>query len=260
MSSEVKICTFNVRNDNLVKNLTEELIEDCYSTILKKYKVDILTTQEMIDSTLDVLKKKFTTYYFVGKGRYGTGSFQKRINLLKKYNEHASIITNFKVLSQKTNSLPWLPRNMKDFYNGIFKYHSMTPRVLTDIVIEIGAGKRICILNTHLDCHMNTVRKRQLNYIIKYVKKLKIPVILLGDFNSNLTNKAFLNFIKELETLGLKRVEYNHKTFRKSKKDTPIDHIFLSKELEVKEYGIIEEKVLERYSDHFPLYATIIIK
>ena len=214
----------------------------------------------MIASTLDVLKKKFPMYYFIGKGRYGTGHFQKKINLLKKYNEHASIITNFKVLSQKTHSLPWLPRNMKDFYNGIFKYRSMTPRVLTEAVIEIGTGKRICILNTHLDCHMNTVRKRQLNYIIRYVKKTKSPIILLGDFNSNLTNKTFLSFIEELGALGLKRIEYNHKTFRKSKKDTPIDHIFLSKNLEVKEYGIIEEKVLETYSDHFPLYATIIIK
>ena len=84
MSNQIKVCTFNVRNDNLVKNLTEELIEDCYSTILKKHKVDILTTQEMIDSTLNVLKKKFPTYHFIGKGRYGTGLFQKKNKSVKK--------------------------------------------------------------------------------------------------------------------------------------------------------------------------------
>jgi len=260
MSNQIKVCTFNVRNDNLVKKLTEELIENCYSKILKENKVDILTTQEMIDSTLNVLKKKFPTYHFIGKLRYGTGSFQKKIQVLKKYNESASIITNLPILQQKTVSLPWLPMNVKDFYNGIFKYHSITPRVLTDIVVEIDSGKRLRILNTHLDCHMNTVRKRQLNYIREYIKKSNLPVILLGDFNSNLKNKTFLNFVKELEILGFKRVEYNHKTFRKSKKDIPIDHIFLPKELEVKEYGIIKEEKIEKYSDHFPLYAIINIK
>lgn len=257
MSNQMKVCTFNVRNDNLVKNLTEELIEDCYSILLKENKVDILTTQEMIDSTLNVLTKKFPMYHFIGKGRYGTGPFQKKINTLKKYNEHASIITKLPVLQQKTNSLPWLPSNIKDLYNGIFKYRSITPRVLTDAVVEIDSGKRIRILNTHLECHVNTVRKRQLNYIKEYIKDSNLPVILLGDFNSNLTNKAFLNFVKELETLGLKRVEYNHRTFRKSKKDTPIDHIFIPKELEVKECGIIKEEKLEKYSDHFPLYVII---
>ena len=186
--------------------------------------------------------------------------FKKKIKVLKKYNEHASIITKLPVLSEKTNSLPWLPMNIKDFYNGIFKYHSITPRVLTDIVVEIDSGRRIRVLNTHLDCHMNTVRKRQLNYIIEYIKGSNLPVILLGDFNSNLTNKAFLNFVKQLETIGLKRVEYNHKTFRKSRKDTPIDHIFLPEKLEVKECGIIKEERLEKYSDHFPVYVTINIK
>jgi len=260
MSNQIKVCTFNVRNDNLVKNLTEKLIEDCYFMILNKYKVDILTTQEMIDSTLNVLKKKFPMYHFIGESRYGTGIFQKKVRVLKKYNEHASIITRMPVLVQKTNSLPWLPMNIKDFYNGIFKYRSMTPRVLTDVVVEIDSGRRIRVLNTHLDCHMNTVRKRQLKYIVEYIKDSNLPVILLGDFNSNLKNKVFLNFVKELEALGLKRVEYDHKTFRKSKKDTPIDHIFVQEDLEIKEYGIIKEEKIEKYSDHFPLYVTIDIK
>ncbi len=257
MRKQLKICTFNVRNDNLVKDLNDDLIKDCYSTLLSQYKIDILATQEMIESTLVVLKKEFPSYRFLGRGRYGTGKIQSKMKPLKKYNEHATIITNLPVLQEKTNSLPWIPMNMKDIYHGLFKYHSITPRVLTDVVVELDTSQRIRILNTHLDCHMNTVRKRQLNYILNYIKESNLPVILVGDFNSNLKNKLFLKFIKDLDSLGLKRVKYDHKTFRKSKQDTPIDHIFIPKDFEMKKCEIIENDSLKKYSDHYPLYVTI---
>lgn len=259
MKKRLKVCTFNVRNDNLVKDLTNDLIEDCYSTLLNQYEIDIVATQEMIESTLDVLKRKFPAYYFLGKGRYGAGKIQQKIKPLRKYNEHATIITKFSILQEKTNSLPWIPISIKDFYHGLFKYHSITPRVLTDAVVNLESNQRIRILNTHLDCHMNTVRKRQLNYILNYIKRSNLPVILVGDFNSNLKNKLFLKFIQDLNSLGLKRVEYDHKTFRKSKQDTPIDHIFIPKEFEIEKCGIIETELLKKYSDHYPLYVSIYI-
>ena len=84
-----------------------------------------------------------------------------------------------------------------------------------------------------------------------------MPVILLGDFNSDLSNKLFIKFIEDLEKLGLKRVEYNHKTFRKSKKDTPIDHIFIPKEYKIENMEVISSEELEKYSDHYPLCVTI---
>lgn len=257
MEGQLKICTFNVRNDNLGKNLTNDILQECYSILLKKFKFDILATQEMIYSTLNHLKKEFPTYRMAGHSRYGESAIINQIKTLKKYNEYATIITKFSILREKTISLPWLPTSIKDLYHGLFKYRSITPRVLTDIIVDIDGLGRLRILNMHLDCHMNTVRRRQLNYILNYIKASNLPVILLGDFNSNLKNKLFQKFIRNLDSLGLQRVEYNHKTFHKSKKDSPIDHIFVPKEYMIDKVGIIENDRIKQYSDHYPLYAII---
>lgn len=253
---KLKICTFNVRNDNLIKDLTKERIEDCYQRLLYENNIEILATQEMIKSTLDVLKKKFPEYQYMGNGRYGKGRIQNSIRALRKYNEHATVITKLPVIKEKTKALPWIPRSLKDFYHGVFTYQSVTPRVLTDVILEINK-QQIRLLNTHLDCHMNTVRKRQLNYILNYIKSSSLPVILVGDFNSTLNNKLFIKFIEDLDNLGLKRVEYNHKTFKKSKQDTPIDHIFIPREYKIEQIEIISNKEIEKYSDHYPLCVTI---
>jgi len=257
MKKTLKICTFNVKNDNIGKKVTEKDLKNDYSFLLNKQNIDILATQEMISETLKILEKDFREYHFIGKSRYGSGIIQERIKTLKKYNEYTTIITKFPILKEKTINLPWLPMNIKDLYFGIFKYHSVTPRVMTDALIELESGTLVRFLNTHLDCHMNTVRKRQLNYIFNYIKKSNLPVILVGDFNTNLNNKLFINFIKKLDSIGIKRIEYDHKTFHKSKKDTPIDYIFIPKEYKVIDFGIINQKQLKEYSDHYPLYVTI---
>ncbi len=253
---KLKICTFNVRNDNLIKDLAKEKIVDCYQSLFYTNEIQVLATQEMVKPTLDILKKKFPEYQYLGRGRYGKGRLKNSIRTLRKYNEHATVITKLLVIKEKTIALPWIPSNLKDFYHGVFTYQSVTPRVLTDVVLQI-EKQQIRLLNTHLDCHMNNVRRRQLNYILKYIKGSNLPVILLGDFNSDLSNKLFIKFIEDLEKLGLKRVEYNHKTFRKSKKDTPIDHIFIPKEYKIENMEVISSEELEKYSDHYPLCVTI---
>ncbi len=257
---ELKICTFNVKNDNLIQKLKKETILDCYKGLLCEHKFDILATQEMIDSTLNVLKEEFKDYSIYGKNRYGNNFVTQRINFLKKYNEHASVLTKLEVLSNKTISLPWIPGNMKDLYQGIVKHKSITPRILTDIVVELENKEKLRILNTHLDCFMYSVKKRQLNYLFNRINKTDIPIVLLGDFNSNLEDKLFKEFVEKLDLLGYQRVEYNHKTFRKSKKDLPIDHIFLPKKYRIKNFGVLDNEIIKTYSDHFPLYVTIDIK
>ncbi len=260
MDEYLKICTFNVRNDNLVEGLTEEKIIKTYESLFDLEEIDILATQEMIASTLKVLKENLPDYHQVGKSRYGNRHMTQKVRPLRIYNEYATIFTQLPVLKQNTIALPWFPSTLKDLFQGIFKYRSITPRVLTEIIIDMEQYGRVRLLNTHLDCHMNTVRKKQLDFLYHYIEQSNLPVILLGDFNSNLKNKLFANFVKKLEKIGIHRLEYNKKTFRKSKKDMAIDHIFLPEMFEVKEFGIIDKKGMEEYSDHYPLYVVVKIK
>lgn len=255
---ELKICSFNVKNDNLSKNIEKEKIKDVYINLLTNYDIDILTTQEMISSTVDVINKEINNYKIVGNYRYN--KLLRRIKKLEKYNEANNIISRLPILNNKTERLPWIPKNIKDLFNGIFKYQSIVPRILTEAVIDIDKNERIKVINTHLSLHINTIKKAQLNKIKKRIIKSNLPVVLTGDFNTNIKDDIFNNFINELDLIGLKRIEVNSKTFKKSKNNLAIDHIFIPKKWIVEEVKILDDEFLDKYSDHYPVYIKVITK
>ncbi len=256
----LRICTYNVRNDNLVKDLTPEKIKNNYHRLIREYKINILCTQEMIKTTIDILKKQFHSYHMIGNYRYGSSKLVGRIGSLNKFNEGNQIITNLPVYKDETTELPWFPRSFKDFYKGIFKYKSVTPRIVTETILEIEGYGRVRFLNTHLDCHLKRTKLLQLNKLRRKINSSTIPVVLTGDFNTDIKDKVFLDFINDMEKQGLKLIEFNDKTFKKSRKKLAIDHIFIPSSWEVTEIKTIDEDYLDKYSDHYPLLATVIPK
>lgn len=255
---ELKICSFNVRNDNFTKEISKETIKQIYINLLKNYEIDILTTQEMILSTENIINEEIKDYKLVGKYRFN--KFLRKFKSIQKYNEGNNIISRLPILENKTKKLPWIPKNIKDIFKGTFKYQSIIPRILTEAIISINSNERIKVINTHLSIHINTIKKSQLKKIIKEIKNSNIPVILTGDFNTNIEDKIFKKFIEEANNLGLKRVELNSRTFKKSKDNLAIDHIFIPKKWEIEEVKIVEDEFLDGYSDHFPLYIKVLVK
>lgn len=256
----LQICTYNVRNDNLSDNLTKTKLKEIYLNLINDYNIDILATQEMVEKTVEVLKKELTGYHVIGNYRYGNNKLLKNIKSIKKYNEGNNIITRLTILTEQTNKLPWIPRNIKELYSGIFKYKSIMPRITTEAILEIPDYGRVRFINTHLSHHLKQTTKLQLIRLISKIKSSTIPVILTGDFNINLSNKFFKKYFNEIESLGLKRVEFNGRTFKKSKKEQAIDHIFIPNNWLVKEVKIIDEEYLDDYSDHYPLLISVIPK
>lgn len=254
--NNLKICSFNVKNDNLAKKINKEKIKDIFIELLEKYEIDILATQEMISSTVHKIKK-IKKYKVVGNYRYN--NLLKRIKKIEKYNEANNIITHLTIIDNKTERLPWIPKNIKELFKGIFKYHSIIPRIVTKAIIEIDNNK-IEVINTHLSLHINSVKKSQLDKIKKRIEEAKYPVILTGDFNTNYEDEIFNKFINDLSELGLKRIEINEKTFKKSKNNLPIDHIFIPQEWELVNYNVINDKFIDDYSDHYPLLIEVIPK
>lgn len=254
----LNICSYNVRNDNLIKGFDKIRIEKLYKTLIEDYKIDILSTQEMILSTVKILKNSLKGYHILGRYRYGKNKLINKIKSLNKYNEANSIITKLPVLTEKTMALPWIPRNFKEIIKGLFKYQSITPRIITEAIIDIESVGIVRLLNTHLSHHLKETSKLQLKKVVKIVKNSTIPVVLTGDFNIDIDNKSFKQFIIELEKIGLKRIEINTKTFKKSRKNKAIDHIFIPSNWEVRKYQIIEEDYLDNYSDHYPIMVSVI--
>lgn len=113
-------------------------------------------------------------------------------------------------------------------------------RGLLDSLISLENNKKIHLLNTHLSLKY-IEREKQIAEIKSYIKNLRQPFILLGDFNTdqtkieNIIDSAKLMNKEHLSTLML---------FNKR-----IDYMYLSNDLNLIDYNIKYEKM----SDHYPI-------
>lgn len=223
------ICTFNIQNDSINYSISKR---DIIINLLKKNHVDIYNLQEVysrIDKDLTKSLKKLS-YSICGAYRF---------LIPNRYNEKTPIITNKKVISNKTYHLPFLP--------------SIVKRIMTKVEIE-DEGKIISIYNTHLDVKNDLVKQRQLNKILSIIKKDSNPIILTGDFNLKTNKEIFNTFVAELEKLGIKHIDIFDKTLKISKYHRAIDHIFISKDFKL----ISKKRITDvNTSDHYPIVIEV---
>jgi len=251
----IKIGSFNTKDNAINRNggmrpdgisnaqiLSKEILENGF---------DLLGTQELTINYVNELKKFLPEYSFYGNYRYGKGILTKI-----PYNENNNIITNKKVVFEKTFWLPWIPNNIKDVATSIQKM-SIMPRIATVVIIEEN-DKEYCMINTHLDYQIESLQVRQLealkNLILKY--KQKYPVIVTGDFNMEVKEGHFDNFISDLNESGIQRVEINENTWHgKDGSGKTLDHIFIPKSWKIEDAGIVKVSEEEKTSDHDAIFV-----
>lgn len=228
----ITISSFNIQNNAHEYQLhkTEEIIK-----YLKNYHIDILGIQELFPECKKDLQKqlKKIKYNIYGEYRY-------HINWLPKLKEATPVITNKKVTYNRTYHLPYLP--------------SLLRRIVTKIKIQDEEMGDITIINTHLDHLFDTSKKRQLKRLLKIIDKEKLPIILMGDFNLKINKEIFTEFIKELEKRNIKRIPIFEKTWKSSKYNRAIDHIFISDKFKIADAKVIKNLSM---SDHYPVIVTI---
>lgn len=225
----ITICTFNIQNNfkNYNSTKSKQIIK-----LLKNKNIDVYNLQEVYSKIDKDLKKTIKSLAYTINGTY-------RFLIPTRYNEKNPIITNKKVISNRTYHLPFLP--------------SITKRIMTKVVIEDN-GKLVSIYNTHLEVRKEKVKERQLKRILKILKKDNNPIILTGDFNLKTNNEMFNKFIKELESIGIKHIDIADKTLKISKYHRAIDHIFISEEFKL----ISKDRITDlEISDHYPVLIQI---
>ena len=251
-------CQNNSENRNNKKNGKDDNAYLLAQHILDK-KYDILGTQELTRPFMRQVDDYLEEHDFYGGYQYGMGILG-RIPILRNFNQSNQIVTTKKVLSSKTKGLPWFPKNYEDLIKGLRK-KSISRRIATIIELE-DDYKRIYVVNTHLDYYLPRVQQRQLNYLLKKVKKYSKAglVVLMGDFNLQITNPMFKQFEMDLNALGMRRVPVNEKTnASKYKSKMAIDHIFIPKSWQIVSCGIFNTNRLELITDHKAVYVDVII-
>jgi len=234
----MKLLSFNVRNRYKLKNYdgiykNNDTVKKLSNYIIQN-KIDVVCLQEVIELYRDRLTLELNDYKVYGNPRMGRSIFTKVIDIIKRFNESVNIYSNLKIVKNINYRLPFLP--------------DLLPRVATRIDLK----NNITVINTHLSAYNKISKNRQLKKLYKIIKKIDNPVILLGDFNMNIKSNILTRFINELDLIGIKHIDIKGRTFKKSKRDLPIDHVFVSKKLKIKKLEKIKDKEVS-FSDHYPI-------
>lgn len=140
-------------------------------------------------------------------------------------------------------------------------------RIATYVVLKLNPNRYLTIINTHLDYASDHIIFNQIEYLYRMIKILEIKyqteIILMGDFNAHPDSIG----IKFLSTKynqvydDPKNIGLTFHAFTDQEEGLPIDYIFFSNSVQLKEFEIIHHLEKGKYlSDHYPLFAKLKIE
>lgn len=121
------------------------------------------------------------------------------------------------------------------------------PRSFIQAKLDLGGGKHLWTIVTHLSFHSHTERMRQVRKLEQAVMEVKGPLILMGDLNSEPESEELATLRKLLDDPSYGKVLITDPTVNKD-----IDYI-LTRDVKAEEIKVIDSGA----SDHFPLFAKL---
>ncbi len=222
----------------IVKNALLEMIEH-----LRKANPDILGLIEIDSGSVrfgrksgaEFFAEKLGIDYWIEKTKYARKSVFKVLNFMPIVRKQANaVLSKYKLSDTK-------------FY---FLSKGIT-RLVIHTVVEVPFCEDMLKLNlfaVHLSIRKKT-RAKQLKELGYIVRACPSPKIVLGDFN---TFKGFEELEEFLGVSGLRDAcngDFSVKTFPSWKPKRRLDHIFVSSDIKVNNYQVLDIKL----SDHLPL-------
>ncbi|MDD3187103.1 MAG: endonuclease/exonuclease/phosphatase family protein [Bacilli bacterium] len=225
--------------------------------------IDVLGTQEMTKVYRDHLMAFLYNYGFNVVG-------DPRQMVIPFYNEINGVIARDRIISSSTRALTNRSSDFKLNATHLFNTHK---RNLTYALIDTEQAGEMFVVNVHMSYllnnplndtkinefnnNMRAVRAQQFREIINMVDFLKesrsIPVVLMGDFNSTVSDDMFMQFIAALKNRGIILVSNDVSTQKDNK--LPVDHMMYSEGVKLVDFRVGNE--LNEISDHKPLILTL---
>jgi endonuclease/exonuclease/phosphatase family metal-dependent hydrolase len=228
-----------------------------FTSQLQFYEPDIFGIQEATPNQVIDISNALPQYNHIGIGREGIGK-----------GEASNIFYKKERFSVSNESTFWLSETPNEISKG---WDAACNRVCTFALFkDLKSKKSFWVFNTHLDHIGEVARSKSIELIIskiEIVNDQKLPVIFMGDFNSEpnenriIALKKIMNDSRELSVekpfgpLGtFNNFQYNEPATKQ------IDYIFLTKNspIIVNKYGVLtDSKNLRFPSDHFPVCIEI---
>lgn len=263
--SSITVMSFNLKRDTLpFGRYSWSRRADQAAEMIRKAAPDILGTQELTAGTLGDLERLLPQYGWVGQGR-GGGS-------RGEYTAIFFLRERFRPLEWNTFWLSKTPERPSRDRTTPF------PRICTRCRLESPGdpGGTVTVYNTHLDHISYFARVRGLREILRRIaagyRESPGPTLLMGDFNATPESRTFRRWIAAdlRESAGIirdcywamlqqdKEIGCSHHGFTGKTQGAPIDYIFASRELAVKEVDILRERGESGFaSDHYPVVARL---
>lgn len=253
----VRVMSLNVRYENTGdgENVWANR-RDRMGEAINFYDVDILGTQEVLNSQVEDLKKRLPDYSMLGVGREDG----------KTKGEYCALWYKPERFSVSRSGCFWLSETPDQPSKG---WDAACERTVTwAILYDKVAQKEILALNTHLDHMGEKARSEGVKMVLDKVKELASgrPVVVTGDFNATPESSV----IRTLINGGLSHTRDVAKTVYGPDwswhdwqgYDYPsrglIDYVFVQNGFDVKSYGVCAETKDGKYlSDHCPVLVTL---
>lgn len=247
----MKVMSINLKNGGITPPVSKKYWKkrlNAFIELIKEENPDMIGTQEMVVKVREELNNLFSCYNMpykiLGKTRARNGSIADEYNAIIVRDTIKVLDTNTFALSKT----PLVPKSK--FPLDVF------PRITTNIETE-----EFDFYNTHFDNLFETNRVLQAACMTNLLKNYHDPnksLIITGDFNMGY-NTILDNFCKENDLVDI--TKDMGKTFRENKILPQLDHILVSKNIEVEDIYKYTNSYNGIYpSDHYPIGAKVMIK
>ncbi len=256
-AAPIRAMSFNIRYENTGdgENVWANR-RDRVADAINFYDVDVLGTQEVLNSQLEDLKKRLPDYSVIGVGREDG----------KTKGEYSALWYKPSRFTVSRSGNFWLSETPDQPSKG---WDAACERIATwAILYDTQTKKEIFVLNTHLDHVGEKARANGVKMVLDKVTELSSgrPVIVTGDFNSAPES----NVIRSLTDGGLTHTRdvagtvygpdwswHDWQGYNYGGKSL-IDYVFVKNGFDVKSYGVCAETNNGKYlSDHCPVLVTL---
>ncbi len=118
--------------------------------------------------------------------------------------------------------------------------------------VSESSDQHVCIVSVHLAPLLNSMRKKQVETLVKTLNDMEYPIIVMGDFNCGWKKGSALNYLAD--TMKLKTWKPESKELgTHSPGHRRLDWILISEELDFVRYEVLSD----RLSDHHAVKAVI---
>lgn len=284
MAQTFHVASFNLRYDNKGDSLNAwPYRKHAVAGLIRFHEFDIFGTQEGLAHQLEDLNEALPRHTYIGVGRDDG----------QRKGEHSAIFYDTDKFELLENGDFWLAEETDKPVKG---WDAALPRICSwGKFREKASGTIFYFFNLHFDHVGVRARAESAKLVLAKVGEISrhsAPVILTGDFNVDQHDESYLLITGS----GTLVDSYEQASFRygasgtfnsfnvHSKTDSRIDHVFVSKGIEVHKHGILTDfyqpnqtaeladsrnfpKEVSLYqnvnrlpSDHFPVAAKITIK